>query len=341
MSACTKHAAKPVRGYSECPGCEVENLRQQLAAAQAEARELRRRVEEAERNYQWMVERAADQHLNGYRELARRAADAENVADGLRTKVQELRAEAQVLRERSAHVDRAATRLAVKKDALAQALARVRELPAKWRAAPQDPNEPLLAMAADELDAALSQAGEQHDPLAVSDHCPECSEPEPECACDERDTCTNCGGSGVGGYHVHAPQEDAVEALRCEACDGFGFIEHGPKDYPATAPELPLMARREWMFMGARYAFRDWDSVWFQSVHKPGRAWRFCYHIADTDENGLPIIKRTEDMPEMAKYRAKDGIDKFAYYSFLPTWARFDAVTWERIEDFNEHAQHG
>lgn len=36
MSACTKHAAEPVRGYRDCPGCEVESLRQQLAAAQAE-----------------------------------------------------------------------------------------------------------------------------------------------------------------------------------------------------------------------------------------------------------------------------------------------------------------
>lgn len=37
-----------------------------------------------------------------------------------------------------------------------------------------------------EIVAALSQAAEQHDPLAVSDHCPECSEPEPECVCGEQ-----------------------------------------------------------------------------------------------------------------------------------------------------------
>lgn len=67
-------------------------------------------------------------------------------------------------------------------------LARVRELAAKWRAAPQNPDEPLLAMAADELEAALSQAAEQHDPLAVSDRCGECGEPEPECVCDERES---------------------------------------------------------------------------------------------------------------------------------------------------------
>lgn len=40
-------------------------------------------------------------------------------------------------------------------------LARARELAAKWRAAPQDPDEPLLAMAADELEAALAQNGER------------------------------------------------------------------------------------------------------------------------------------------------------------------------------------
>lgn len=37
-----------------------------------------------------------------------------------------------------------------------------------------------------EIVAALSQPAEQHDPLAVSDHCPECSEPEPECVCGEQ-----------------------------------------------------------------------------------------------------------------------------------------------------------
>lgn len=41
---------------------------------------------------------------------------------------------------------------------LRAALTRVRELAAKWRAAPQNPDEPLLAMAADELDAAIQGA---------------------------------------------------------------------------------------------------------------------------------------------------------------------------------------
>lgn len=41
---------------------------------------------------------------------------------------------------------------------LRAALTRVRELAAKWRSAPQNPDEPILAMAADELDAAIQGA---------------------------------------------------------------------------------------------------------------------------------------------------------------------------------------
>lgn len=115
-----------------------------------------------------------------------RGLDAQRRIAELEQQLAAAQAEVLELRERSAHVDRGATRLAIEKDTLAQQLARVRELPAKWRAAPQNPDEPLLAIAADELDAALSQPAEQHDPLAVSDHCGECGEPEPECACDER-----------------------------------------------------------------------------------------------------------------------------------------------------------
>jgi hypothetical protein len=45
---------------------------------------LRSRAEKAEANYAFMVERAANQHLDGYRELGARAATAENEADRLR-----------------------------------------------------------------------------------------------------------------------------------------------------------------------------------------------------------------------------------------------------------------
>lgn len=115
---------------------EVDSLRQQLAAAQAEIECEERRFSEQQDLLHSVIQE-------------RDAAQAE--ARGLRAE-----------------------------------LARVRELAAKWRAAPQNPDEPLLAIAADELDAAISQPAEQHDPLAVSDHCPECSEPEPECVCGEQ-----------------------------------------------------------------------------------------------------------------------------------------------------------
>jgi hypothetical protein len=46
------------------------------------------RADAAEKNYAFMVQRAADQHLDGYRELGQRAADAErerdNAADNCR-----------------------------------------------------------------------------------------------------------------------------------------------------------------------------------------------------------------------------------------------------------------
>lgn len=166
-------------------------------------------------------------------------------------------------------------------------LARVRELAAKWRAAPQDPDEPLLAMAADELEAALSQPAEQHDPLAVSDHCGECG---PERACDERES-------------------------------------------------LPLMARREWMFEGAKYAYRNRDSVWFQSLYKPGRAWEFCYRIADTDEHGLKVVPREPGMPEWARYRWPT-YGGFAYSVEFAPWRRLSSEV-VRIEDYRESGQEG
>jgi len=48
------------------------------------------RADKAEANYRWMVERAADQRLDGYRELGARAANAENEADRLRTRLRDV-----------------------------------------------------------------------------------------------------------------------------------------------------------------------------------------------------------------------------------------------------------
>lgn len=159
-----------------------------------------------------------------------------------------------------------------------------------------------------------------------------------------RDTCKNCGGTGVGGYHVHAPQEDAVEALRCEACDGFGFIEHGPKDYPATAPELPLMARRprhndddlgELYENGKRLCTISGEPPLGEPM--PGFV---LYRIADTDEHGLPVIERTEDMPEDVTHMTLHTRRFFRAGELQARSVEGDEGL-VRIEDFNEHAQHG
>jgi len=56
--------------------------------------------DEAEENYQYMVDHAADNKLNGYRELGARAATAENECDSLRDRVRELEGENTDLRAR-------------------------------------------------------------------------------------------------------------------------------------------------------------------------------------------------------------------------------------------------
>lgn len=41
MTACKKHQDQPARGYSECPGCEVESQRAEIASLKAEILALR------------------------------------------------------------------------------------------------------------------------------------------------------------------------------------------------------------------------------------------------------------------------------------------------------------
>ncbi len=55
-------------------------------------------VEEARANYRFMVERAADQKLDGYRELGARLAASEERADVLRAQLAEKEAECERLR---------------------------------------------------------------------------------------------------------------------------------------------------------------------------------------------------------------------------------------------------
>jgi len=63
-----------------------------LAEARRMAGEQWRRAWIAEENYRWMVEHAADQRLDGYRELGDRAACAENARDAALAECERLRA---------------------------------------------------------------------------------------------------------------------------------------------------------------------------------------------------------------------------------------------------------
>lgn len=62
-----------------------------LTARDAEIERLTKERNKAQENYQFMVNRAADEKLDGYRGLGARAASAENSADALRREVAELR----------------------------------------------------------------------------------------------------------------------------------------------------------------------------------------------------------------------------------------------------------
>lgn len=65
-------------------------LRERIVELEAEVAELRKRAETAESNYRFMVERAADQKLDGYRELAAKVADAKNKLDSAPRRTPEL-----------------------------------------------------------------------------------------------------------------------------------------------------------------------------------------------------------------------------------------------------------
>ncbi len=66
-----------------------ERMRAAIAAYHdAEIERLTAERDEARANYQFMVNRAADEKLDGYRELGERAANAENAQDDLRAKLQ-------------------------------------------------------------------------------------------------------------------------------------------------------------------------------------------------------------------------------------------------------------
>jgi hypothetical protein len=71
----------------------IAHAPEDLAALIEEVCSLRVRTEKAEANYAFMVERAANEKLDGYRELGARAASAENEADCLRARLREVKVE--------------------------------------------------------------------------------------------------------------------------------------------------------------------------------------------------------------------------------------------------------
>lgn len=79
-----EHAANKAKF---CASCAFPTAAEALAR---QVKALKARAEKAEANYQWMVNRAADEKLDGYRALGARAAEAENQADQLRAHVEKL-----------------------------------------------------------------------------------------------------------------------------------------------------------------------------------------------------------------------------------------------------------
>lgn len=146
-----------------------------------------------------------------------------------------------------------------------------------------------------------------------------------------------------GGFHVYQrPLERLITALsqpesRTDVIGQNGNDGHHYAD--AEHESLPLMARREWMFKGAQYAFRDRDSAWFQSVDKPGGVWEFCYRIADTDEHGNPVVPRTAKMPADAKYTTTRTGRIFTEYPRAHEIEGDEGLA--RIEDYRESGQEG
>jgi len=118
-----------------------------------------------------------------------------------------------------------------------------------------------------------------------------------------------------------------------------------PNTTTTERESLPLLARRRWMPKAVRYCFRNRDCGWFFSLNTPTDGeWEFVFRIADTDEHGLPVIPRTADMPEGAKYRISYTAREGMYYIGIPQLAleasRSGAVS-ERIEDYRESGQEG
>src|SRR5690625_2995930 len=101
------------------------------------------------------------------------------------------------------------------------------------------------------------------------------------------------------------------------------------------------MARREWIDPKASYVCvssggretHAYEDLPVGNMYRE-RGWDI-YRIADTDEHGLPVIERTADMPEGAKYRGwTERTRHWTYYvCFIENHAHNRV---ERIEDYTE-----
>ncbi len=76
---------------------KISRLQHEVDAASAALAPCLLRAETAEKNYNWMVEHAADEKLDGYRELGQRAADAEERAEKAEGEVISLKSAVQTL----------------------------------------------------------------------------------------------------------------------------------------------------------------------------------------------------------------------------------------------------
>jgi len=102
---------RPIGGRFFCRCCDpkggltkqwgaVRGLRQRIA-------DLERQLAEAQGNYEFMVRRAADQKLDGYRELGQRAAEQEARAEKAESQARRMKAEARKIHSRWSGEDHA------------------------------------------------------------------------------------------------------------------------------------------------------------------------------------------------------------------------------------------
>ena len=95
---------RPIAGRFFCACCTPKGaLTKQWAAVRGlrqRIRDLERQLEEAQGNYEFMVRSAADQKLDGYRELGQRAAEQEARAEQAESQLRRMKDEAKAIHKR-------------------------------------------------------------------------------------------------------------------------------------------------------------------------------------------------------------------------------------------------